>query len=932
MFFTKSNFLSFVFGLLSLGIMAQTGTVRGTVYDEGTGEVVMFANIVITGTTDGTSTDLDGTYALELAPGTYSLTISYLGYSDLTTENVVVKPGEVTLLDLKMLEESEVLEDVVIIAKQVRNTETALMTIQRKSPNLLDGISSQTFRKIGDSDAGEALKRVTGVSIEGGKHVYVRGLGDRYSKTILNGMEMPGLDPDRNSVEMDIFPTNVIDNILVYKSFSPDLPGDFSGGIVDVVTKDFPEEKFTNVGFGISYNMAQHFNPNALSYQGGNLDWLGKDDGTRALPIERDMIIPDEVLDDPRLTDMTKSFSPHMAANPTGNNLNKSFSFSTGNQIIKEKVSLGYLFAANWRENYTHFEDALNTIYLLPATENETSLIAEQISEGDISKRNNFANAMAGFSVKKKNNRINLKYMVLQNGVSTAAQLTQRNLDSNPSVIVKNNLEYNERSVNSFLVDGKHVFGEQGKFELTWKYAPTFINVSDPDIRSTGFEQTETRLEWRPSVGAAINRVWRDLSETSNSCRTDFLLRFNQWNGEESKLKVGLGSVMKQRDFAITNFFFSVKNQFSTSINGNPDNLFAEENIWTPENTTGVYVTMISPNGSFEAANVYESSFNVHSAYVLNELPLTNRLKAIYGVRVEKADIRYTGQNNQGTRIFNRTLVMDDIDFLPSLNLVYSVSDAMNVRMSANRTLARPTFKEKSIAQIQDRITGRAYYGNIDLESTDITNLDLRWEYFFLPGQMVSVSGFYKYFDKPIELVPFANYEPASITPRNQESAELLGAELELRTNLGFITDALSGLNFNTNFSYVQAEVRLLDKDGNAAGTRDRFLGLSPFSINSGLTYRLPEIGLETAIAYNLQGRRLSIAGAGAIADVYDNPIHSLKFKLIKTFGQNRLSLTADNLLNQDIIRYYNWEGGDNEVFQRLHPGMSIGFSFSRSF
>lgn len=918
--------------LTGVQLMAQTGTIRGTVYDEATGETILFANVLITGTTDGTSTDLDGTYALELAAGTYSLTVSYLGYSNLIQDNIQVKPGEVTLLDLKLLEESEMIDEVVIKAKQVRNTETSLMTIQRKSANLLDGVSAQSFRKIGDSNAGEALKRVTGVSIEGGKHVYVRGLGDRYSKTILNGMDMPGLDPDRNSVEMDIFPTNIIDNILVYKSFSPDLPGDFSGGVVDVVTKDFPEEKFTNVGFSLNYNMSQHFKANALSYEGGNMDWLGIDDGTRALPISRQEAIPDESLDSPQLTDMTQSFNPTMSAQETGNNLNKSLSFSTGNQIETEKATLGYIFAANWKENFNHFDNIENNIFLIPIEPGETDLLSEQMTSGTVSSRNNFSSAMAGLSAKRKNHRLSMKYLVLQNGLSTAALLTQRNLESNPSTIIKNNLEYNQRTVNSILVDGKHVFGNTGNFEVAWKYAPTFINVQDPDIRSTGFEQTEIGLEWRPSVGASINRVWRDLTEQSHNAKADVTYKFNQWSGLESKLKAGGGMIMKHRDFSITNFFFSIKNQFNFDINGNPDQLFSEENIWTPESGKGVYVTQISPSGSFEPANVYESNFNIMSAYVLNELPITKNFKAIYGLRVEKSDIRYTGQNNQGTRKYTREKVLDDIDFLPSVNLVYSVNDKMNVRASANRTVARPTFKEKSIAQIQDRISGRAYYGNIDLESTDITNMDLRWEYFFAPGQLFSVSSFYKHFDKPIELVPYASFEPASITPRNQDQGRMIGTEVEFRTKLGFVSPVLKNLGANANFTYVKSSVDVLDENGNAAGTRDAFLGLSPFSVNAGLSYNIPETGLQTSIAYNLQGKRLTIAGAGSIPDVYDNPFHSLKVKLIKTFGQNTLSIMADNLLNQDNIRWYEWEGASPEVFQQFHPGMNIGFSFGRTF
>ena len=231
--------LVLLFGLSAS--FAQTGTVRGDLIDDATGETIPFANILVVETAGGVSTDLDGAFSIDLPVGFYTFKVSYIGYAELSVSEIEVKDGEVTLINLRLQEESEVLDEVVVTAKAIRTTEAALMTIQKKAPGLLDGISTQAIRRSGDSDVGSAIKRVTGVSVEGGKHVVVRGLGDRYSKTILNGLDVPGLDPDRNSVQLDIFPTNLVDNIIVYKSFTPDLPGDFTGGMVNIETKDFPE-------------------------------------------------------------------------------------------------------------------------------------------------------------------------------------------------------------------------------------------------------------------------------------------------------------------------------------------------------------------------------------------------------------------------------------------------------------------------------------------------------------------------------------------------------------------------------------------------------------------------------------------------------------------------------------------------------------------
>ena len=271
-----NKLISLIFILLfSQGVFGQTGTVRGIVLDDGNGETVPFANVYVQETQSGTTTDLDGAFSLTLPVGIYTIEFSFIGYSNTTVNEIEIIEGQINTLDIRLKEETAILEEVVVSAKQIRNTEAAILTIQKKAPQLLDGISAQTFRKIGDNNAASAIKRVTGVSVEGGKYVFVRGLGDRYTKSILNGMDVPGLDPDRNTLQMDIFPTNLIDNIIVLKSFTPDLPGDFTGGIVNIITKDFPEEKTFALSGGLTYNPSMHFKSNYITAQGGATDWLG---------------------------------------------------------------------------------------------------------------------------------------------------------------------------------------------------------------------------------------------------------------------------------------------------------------------------------------------------------------------------------------------------------------------------------------------------------------------------------------------------------------------------------------------------------------------------------------------------------------------------------------------------------------------------------
>jgi len=275
--------LSLVFAASIL--FAQTGTITGKVIEAESGFEVIGGNVVIQGTTNGNSTDLDGVYTIKVEPGTYNLECSYIGFETTVIENVVVKAGEVTQTDVQLGESGiDIDVDITIVGKRVNNSEAAVLAIQKKAPVVLDVMSAAQIAKSGDNNVASAVKRVTGVTVEGGKYIYVRGLGDRYSKTTLNGATIPGLDPNKNTVQMDLFPTNLIDNIVVYKTFSPNLPGDFTGGYVDISTKDFPTTKTISASASIGYNTLATFNSNFLSYEGGANDWLGFDDGTRAVP------------------------------------------------------------------------------------------------------------------------------------------------------------------------------------------------------------------------------------------------------------------------------------------------------------------------------------------------------------------------------------------------------------------------------------------------------------------------------------------------------------------------------------------------------------------------------------------------------------------------------------------------------------------------
>lgn len=912
------------------------GTVRGIINDPGLGEPIAFGTIYVEEVETGTDSDLDGAYSIELPAGTYTFQFSYVGYATLNVKEVEVLDGEVTVLDVDMGAESEMLEAVVVTASQIRNTETALLAIQKSSYNVIDGISSQSFRKLGDSDAAGAIKRVTGVSVQGGKYVFVRGLGDRYTKTVLNGMDIPGLDPDRNTLQMDIFPTNLIDNILVTKSFTPDLPGDFTGGVVNIVTKDFPEEKTMNISGGLGFNPNMHLNKDYLTYEGSKSQFLGFDHNARSLPIDPEYQIPSIGVRSGYLSSATSAFSNIWAAQREKNFMDFNLGFSMGNQINKDKVTFGYNAAVSYKKETQYFDDVQYNYLQKDELSDVFALETDRTSKGSLANENVLLTGLLGGHMKFGAHKIGLTLLHIQNGESKAGIFDQRSFINNNNQVIKDNLEYSERSISNALLSGKHSFSG-GNLEVAWKYAPTFSRINDKDVRVAALRLEGGQLNIEPSEGAVPRRIWRTLDEQSHTGKVDLTKKFTLGD-QVAKLKFGGYYTQKERDYSI--FTFEFRTQGDVGSFANPDEILAPENIWRPETRTGVYV-----NGNSEPTNMFNAEQQVAAAYIMGELPVSEKLKAVVGVRGEQFAHTYTGQNNFGNVILNNEKLLDQTDILPAANLIYSVNDKMNLRASYSQTLARPSFKELSIAQIYDAISDRTFIGNLDLQVTNITNYDVRWELFQERGQMFAVSGFFKDFKNPIELVAFNEQSPDNITPRNVNDATVLGLEVEFRKNLSFLKESFSNFSIGANLTFVESQVKMdrsaggeyesrqrLLKEGETLGDTRTMQGQSPYIINGYLNYASPESGWEASLNYNVQGKRLAVVGISINPDVYEVPFNALNFKVSKTMGvanRLRVSASAKNLLNAKTQKVYQSFGTADQIYEQFIPRQTFALGLS---
>lgn len=937
---------------------AQKGTVRGTIFDEITGEPLFGVSVLVKETSTGAVTDFDGKFEIQVDPGSYTLQVSYISYSTIELTEVEVKAGEVNVLnDLLMAEEASDLETVTISASAIRTTEAALMSVKRNAANLIDGISASTFRQIGDGDAASAVKRVTGVSIEGGKYIYVRGLGDRYTKTVLNGVDIPGLDPDRNTIQMDIFPTNVIDNIIVSKSFTADLPADFTGGVVDIETKDFPEEKTMRLSLSGGINPSMHFNSNYLKYDGGNTDFLGFDDGTRAIPTDGRTDIPQygDAVGNPNgpagleYQRILGDFNKTLGGYRSNSLMDMGISFSLGNQIAKPKATWGYNFAVTYKNETEFYQDAEYNLYAKPREASETELEALERQRGDFGVNNVLLGGLAGIALKTDNSKYKLNIMHLQNGESKAGQFDfiNTNLGSNFEAR-QYNLEYSQRGLTSILLGGTH-FLNGNEWEINWKLAPTRSTISDPDIRFTRFREPTNTISTEVGLPA---RIWRDLEEYSIVAKGDIAKNLSLFS-REGKLKFGGNYVFKQRDFNIQSFQFATGN---TVFTGDPNEILQDDNLFSADNRNGVrYNADFIPIN----ANEYNSIATNMAGYASLEANPAAKLKAILGLRVEKFNQYYTGSNQTGTINYDLVEMLDDLDFFPTVNLIFNIKDNQNLRASASRTIARPSFKELSYAEILDPITGRTFIGGLypettnggtevlwdgNLVSTRVNNFDIRWEAFQDRGQMVSLSAFYKTFDKPIEMVQFLA-DPGTFQPRNVGDGTVAGLEVEFRRNLKFIAPVLENLSWNTNVTITKSQIEMSESEFRSRSltaregqeiddTRD-MAGQAPYLINTGLSYQSYVTGWEAGIYYNVQGSSLQYVGFGNRTDTYSVPFNSLNLNINKTFGADeriQAGLGVQNILNSRKEYVFQSYQAEDQIFSSLSPGTKVNFRVAFSF
>lgn len=950
-----------------------SGKIYGQIVDAETGETLIGATARLDGTLKGAATDIDGRYSIEdVEPGVYTVIFSFIGFQTKVVEGVEITDGESIKLDVPLaIETFDLGEEVIVTAQAIKSSEGALLRVRQKAVSFSDVISAESISKQGLSDAAGVMKKVVGASVVGGKYVYVRGLGERYSTTHMNGMELPTADPDKKSFQMDLIPAGLIENIVTLKTFTPDKPGNFSGGLVDITTKDFPEELMFDFSASTSYNSQVNFENGLLGQRSGT-DWLGFDDGLREMPsiinnlrasntpipnlnAGNDLDSPESVI----LNDVSRAFNNEMIPVSTTLPLNHSFSLSTGNQINTSIGKIGYSGSLTYSRSIQNYTNGQVGRYLLVGEYQTTEeLFGDRIYSDNRTDDNVDWGVLVNLAyIPHPNHKFNFSYFKTQSVTHTGRDLSGFWQDVPNSLQLSSALSFEQRSLNSFFLSGKNVFTGLNNITLDWKLASAENTMETPDLRffsrqantstvNVDGQAVDTVLYSNPaSLYPRPARFYRDLSESGTSATADITIPLGK--NSPSKFKTGFFYDRKERNFQESRFDI-LDDEFSFRDSGG--------DAFTYFGTQGIIDTTLTGRrrgydyGTYivegtEARNSYSADGTITAFYGMLDLFITDQLRFIGGIRFEQTDIEAISADSilaqtptPDSTGFQGIGRLDIDDILPSASLVYSINDNFNIRTAFSKTLARPTFRELMPFVTFDFVGDFLFQGNSQLERTLITNYDVRFEWFTGPGEILALSFFYKDLENPMERVIRNDLGNNAASIQNVETGRVQGLEFEARKNLGFIHEKVSNFSLSGNLTLVHSEVDISEielafiraANPEASATRQLF-GQSPYIINFDLAYQNDESGLSTNLSFNRFGDRLAFASGNATPNIFERAYSTLNWNLSKPLTKNlTLGLKAQNLLNPDIQHTYRFKGEDF-VFQSFRRGVSFSASISYS-
>jgi len=926
-------FYSLLIALISSAIYSQTAIIKGTVIEVGSGKSIPGVLVKVLNTKLATQTDASGEFIIRNVP----VGKQELQFSDFTLETKIISDvdaikDETTSLTVSMAEKNNTLNEVVIKKTKMKAESVAsLLSVQKNSARVSDGISAETIKRTPDKTTSDVLKRISGASVQDNKFVIIRGLNDRYNTTYLNGSPLPSTEPDRKAFSFDIFPANMLDNLVIYKTATPDLPGEFAGGIIEINTKATPDKNFETLSLGTGYNSITTGKKQLYS-AGGKTEWLGLDDGTKGLSSSIPSVENFQALQGQNTQNSYLQIA-NIAKNSTTDwklyektfSPNASFQYTLGRYFkLENDKSIGFLGSVTYNRTNVYSETNRKT-YDAPG-----QLVTDQLDQ-NYSTQTLLA-AIGNISLKTGSNNSfsfkNLYSIISDNKVMDRnGSLSQ---ESDPLWISTTSRIFTNNRIYTGQLNGEH-FLSASKIKINWVGSYSNVNREIPSERRNTYVYTkfDNGTVTQPTAYFSTNSVGVDYpgsiytslnKENIYSTKVDLSKKIKLAEDFTTELKVGGIAQTRSRNFSarqlgyvqfrgLVNGVNYGNNTFLQNISTQPnDNIFNAANMGILGSNSSGLTLFDGTKGN----DTYIASSNLDAGYIMVDNTY-KKFRLIWGARLESYSQKLDSKSDSGAPI---TVNASQMDILPSINFIYSLTKTQNLRVSASKTLNRPEFRELAPFLFFDSATRFNTSGDPNLKIAEIKNLDLRYEIFPGKGQLFSFSAFYKQFNNPIELQAQANN---SNQYKNAKDGTNRGIELEYRTLISSIfgtenNKIFDDLTLFTNLAIIRSKVDISNLVTSATLSDIPLQGQSPYVFNGGLQYMNKEFGWSGTLNMNRVGDRIAIHGnqtpGGATPAYWEKGRTFLDMQIAKTFMNNKMELkfNVQNILSQDLIFYQNNE------------------------
>lgn len=864
------------------------------------GNPVPGAQVYISGISQEIRSDEEGRFSLQVPAGIYSLSVVHKDFSTQVFDEFVLNDNDVWDRAIELTPSAVELDEFVVTAPNLDGSFAALADEQRNTSAVVEVLGAEQMSNAGDSDAASALKRVTGLTVVNGKYIYVRGLGERYSSVNLNGAGVASPDPTRRVVPLDLFPTGMLGSVVIQKTYSPNMPGEFGGGTIQLFTRGLPEEKFTKISASLQMNSQSTFQ-DGLTYDGGAADILGFDDGTRAFPDQLDALTHGG---SGLLTGLTPS-----EVEAAGESLPSIYTAS--NLVIPADVGIKFIrgdrfesYLGNWGWGYIvsvqyknewQKRDEDRASYSL-GTGN--SLVQQDVSKMQVTENEIDLGGMATLALELGNNDLLESTTMLTRNTTDTVVRENAYFSENDITVQDTTLEWVERQLFMQQFRGEHVIPRMNELKVNWLAAYSVANRDAPDLRFYRYEQDTLGRFYFSKEGQSNETSFESLQDESRSYNVDFTLPIYDFFNSTTALKFGLLREEKNRDSKIARFRFLT--DFSrNAINQRELYNSTPEFILTPEN--------IGPKGyqlrnTTQPTDNYTAAQTVNATYVMGESAFTH-FKWMAGARVESSNQQVTTfkLTNPNEKVIAS---LETTDVLPAASMTWLMNRDMQVRLAYGQTVNRPDFKELSAAPYIDSESRYVVIGNPNLERALISHYDLRWEWYLTRFESMSVAVFYKDFDRPIEQV--IRLGAGGIrTFANAESAVNVGVEFQGRTWLSRIFGKrFSRFYVDGNLSLIQSEVQLGDAGAQQTNQTRALQGQSPWAVNMTLGYENLISRVKASLMFNMAGERITSVGVKGMPDAYQQPIPLLDAVFSQTFYEGvrgdkwKIKFRVKNILN----------------------------------